>query len=113
MSFFKSLLLAILATIFLTYVFGLTLFELTHLNVMVDGAAIEPVKALGVSALVIMIIFIIMLAAVLSVFGGFIFIGLILFGSIVMLTLGMFWPIALLALAIWAFGRNKNPEQLA
>ena len=42
MSFLKSLTLAILATLFLTYVFGVGLLELMNVNVMMDGEAIEP-----------------------------------------------------------------------
>jgi len=113
MSFLKSLTLAILATIFLTYVFGVSLLELTNFNVTMNGDAIEPLKAIGFSALVVVLLVVAALAIVLSVFGGMIFIGLILFGSIAMLTLGVFWPILLMAVVIWLFSRNKQPRQYA
>jgi len=113
MSFFKSLMLAVLATIFLTYVFGVGMLELMNLHVMLDGEVIEPLKAIGVSALVVVILVVIALAIVLSVFGSLIFIGLILFGSIAMVTLGVFWPILLMAVVIWLFSRNKQPRQYA
>jgi len=113
MSFLKSLTLAILATIFLTYVFGVSLLELTNFNVTMNGDAIEPLKAIGFSALVVVLLVVAALAIVLSVFGGMIFIGLILFGSIAMLTLGVFWPILLMAVVIWLCSRNKQPRQYA
>lgn len=108
MSFFKSLTLAILATIFLTYVFGVGMLELMNLHVMMDGEVIEPLKAIGVSALLVVLLVVIALAIVLSVFGSLIFIGLVLFGSIAMVTVGVFWPIILMAVVIWLFTRNKN-----
>lgn len=111
MSFFKSLTLAILATIFLTYVFGVGMLELMNLHVMMDGEVIEPLKAIGVSALVVVLLVVIALAIVLSVFGSLIFIGLVLFGSIAMVTVGVFWPILLMAVVIWLFSRNKPARQ--
>mgnify|MGYP006090934533 CR=1 FL=1 len=113
MSFFKSLILAILATIFLTYVFGVGMLEIINLNVMIDGEVIEPLKAIGVSALVVMLLVIIALAMVLSVFGSLLFISLILLGSIAMVAIGVFWPIVLIALVIWLFSRNKNTKRYA
>jgi hypothetical protein len=90
MSFLKSLTLAIIATIFLTYVFGVSLLELVDINVTIDGEMIEPLKAIGVSALIVVILVVIALAIVLSVFGSLIFLGLILFGSVAMVTVGVF-----------------------
>lgn len=113
MSFFKSLILAIFATIFLTYVFGVGMLELTNVHVMMDGEVIEPLKAIGVSALIVVLLVVIALAIVLSVFGSLIFIGLIIFGSIAMLTVGIFWPILFMAVVIWLFSRNKNTKQYA
>jgi hypothetical protein len=113
LSFFKSLILAILAAIFLTYVFGVGMLEVMNLNVMIDGEVIEPLKAIGVSALVVMLLVIIALAMVLSVFGSLLFISLILLGSIAMVAIGVFWPIVLIALVIWLFSRNKNTKRYA
>ncbi len=113
MSFLKSLTLAILATVFLTYVFGVGMLELMDMHVVVDGEIMEPLKAIGVSALVVLTLVIIALAIVLSVFGSLIFIGLILFGSIAMVTLGVFWPIVLIAMVIWLLSRNGATKQYA
>jgi len=113
MSFFKSLTLAILATIFLTYVFGVGMLELMDMHVMIDGEVMEPLKAIGVSALVVVLLVVIALAIVLSVFGSLIFLGLVLFGSIAMVTVGVFWPILLMALVIWLFSREKTTKQYA
>lgn len=108
MSFFKSLILAIFATIFLTYVFGVGMLELMDMHVMLDGEAVEPLKAIGVSALVVVVLVVAALGIVLSVFGGLIFISLIIFGSIAMVTVGVFWPILLMAVVIWLFTRNNS-----
>ncbi len=111
MSFFKSLTLAILATIFLTYVFGVGMLELMDMHVMIDGEVMEPLKAIGVSALVVVILVVVALAIVLSVFGSLIFIGMVLFGSIAMVTVGVFWPILLMAVVIWIFSRNNSSRE--
>lgn len=113
MSFLKSLTLAIIATIFLTYVFGVSLLELVDINVTIDGEMIEPLKAIGVSALIVVILVVIALAIVLSVFGSLIFLGLILFGSVAMVTVGVFWPILLIAAAIWLLSREKTTKRYA
>jgi len=113
MSFFKSLTLAILATIFLTYVFGVGMLELMDMHVMIDGEVMEPLKAIGVSALVVVLLVVVALAIVLSVFGSLIFIGLVLVGSIAMITVGVFWPILLMAVVIWLFSRNRPARQYA
>ncbi|MEI6894259.1 MAG: hypothetical protein V5789_06430 [Colwellia sp.] len=113
MSFLKSFSLAILATFFLTYVFGMTLFELTNVHVMMDGEAIEPIKVIGISALVVVLLLVITLTLVLSVFGGLMFIALISLGCIAMLFLGVFWPILLIAIVIWVLSRNKKTREYA
>jgi hypothetical protein len=113
MSFFKSLALAILATIFLTYAFGVGMLELMDINVMIDGEIIEPLKAIGVSALIVVLLVVIALAIVLSVFGSLIFIALVLFGSIAMVTVGVFWPILLMAVIIWLLCKDKTTKRYA
>lgn len=107
MSFFKSLLLAIFATLFLTYALGISFLELLNINVYMDGELIEPLKAIGVSAVASVILVLIALAIVLSVFGSFIFISLLVLGAVAMVTIGMFWPVLLIAVVIWLVTRNK------
>ena len=113
MSFLKALSLAILATIFLTYVFGTSMLALMDLDIMLDGEAIEPFKAIGFAALIVVILVVIALAIVLSVFGSLIFVGLLLVGSIVMVTIGIFWPILLVAAVIWLVSGEKTTKQYA
>ena len=108
MTFFKSLLLAIFATLFLTYVLGVGFLELFDINVYMDGELIEPLKAIGVSAVATVLLVLIALAIILSVFGSLIFIGLLIAGSLVMIAVGVFWPILLIAVIIWLVTRNKN-----
>ncbi len=107
MTFFKSLLLAISATLFLTYALGVSFLELLDINVYMDGELIEPLKAIGVSAVATVILVLIALAIVLSVFGSFIFIGLLIMGSVAMVAIGVFWPVLLAAVAIWLVTRHK------
>jgi hypothetical protein len=108
MTFLKSLLLAIFATLFLTYVLGISFLELLDINVYMDGELIEPLKAIGVSAVASVTLVLIALAIVLSVFGTFIFISLLVIGSLVMVAVGVFWPVLLIAIIIWLATRNKT-----
>ncbi len=111
MSFFKSLLLAIFATLFLTYVLGTSIIEMFDINVYVGDNLIEPIKAISVSALVIVVLMLVAVAIVVSVFGGIIFVGLLVIGSLTMVAIGVFWPVLLIALVIWLFARDKQPKQ--
>ncbi|MBL4942645.1 MAG: hypothetical protein JKY81_13415 [Colwellia sp.] len=108
MTFFKSLLLAIFATLFLTYVLGISFLELFDINVTMNGELIEPLKAIGVSAVATVILVLIALAIVLSVFGSLIFIGLLIAGALVMVAIGVFWPVFLIAGIIWLVSSNKS-----
>ena len=113
MTCFKSLLLAISATLFLTYALGVSFLELLDINVYMDGELIEPLKAIGVSAVATVILVLIALAIVLSVFGSFIFISLLIMGSVAMVAIGVFWPVLLAAVAIWLVTRNKPSTKKA
>ena len=107
MTFFKSLLLAIFATLFLTYALGTSFLELLDINVYMDGELIEPLKAIGVSAVATVILILIAFAIVLSVFGSFIFISLLVLGSVAMVAIGVFWPVLLAAVVIWVVTRKS------
>jgi len=113
MSFFKSLVLAIFATLFLTYVLGISLIEMLNIDVYVDDELMEPLKAIGVSALVTVFLVLAALAIVLSVFGSVIFITLLIFGGIAMVMVGIFWPILLIAAVIWLLTGNSNKHSHA
>lgn len=108
MTFFKSLLLAIFATLFLTYVLGISFLELLDVNVYMDGELIEPLKVIGVSAVATVILVLIALTIILSVFGSLIFVGLLIAGSLAMVAVGIFWPVLLIAIIIWLVTRNKS-----
>jgi hypothetical protein len=108
MSFIKSLLLAIFATFFLTYVLGVSVSELLNIEVYVDDQLMAPLKAIGVSALVAVLLVLVALAIVLSVFGSVIFITLLVFSGIAMVMVGVFWPILLIAVVIWLVTSNSS-----
>jgi hypothetical protein len=113
MSFGKSLMLAILATVFLTYVFGASFLQLADVNLTMNGEFIEPIKAITVSALVVVILVVVALAIVLSVFGSIIFATMIILGCVAMVAIGVFWPIFLAALIIWLICRDKPNKHYA
>jgi len=110
MSFFKSLLLAILATLFLTYVLGSSVMEMLDVNVYVGDNLVEPIKAISISALVIVALMLVAVAIVVSVFGGIIFVSLLVVGSLALVAIGIFWPVLLIAVVIWLFARDKQPK---
>ncbi|NQY64089.1 MAG: hypothetical protein HRT38_10225 [Alteromonadaceae bacterium] len=108
MSFCKSLMLAMIATLFLTYVFGVSLIEMLDVDVYVGNELIEPLKAISVSALVVVLLVVVALAIVLSVFGSIIFAIMLIFGSVAMVMLGFFWPVFLIAGVIWLVTKEKK-----
>jgi hypothetical protein len=108
MSFFKSFLLAIIATLFLTYVLGISLIELLDVDVYMGEKLIEPLKAISISALVVVSLVLVALAIVLSVFGSIIFVSMLIFGGVAMVMLGIFWPIFLIAVVIWLLTRDNT-----
>lgn len=111
MSFFKSLMLAILATVFLTYVLGSSLIELLDIDIYMKNQLIEPLKAISISALVVVLVVVAALTIVLSVFGSIIFLGLLGVGAVMMLAVGVFWPILFIAVVIWAMTRESKSEE--
>lgn len=111
MSFFKSLLLAIFATLFITYVLGSSFIELLNINVYMDDEIIEPLKAISISAVVVVLLVLLALAIVLSVFGSIIFIVMLVLGAGAMVMIGVFWPILLIAGVIWLLTRSNNNTQ--
>ena len=110
MSFLKSLMLAIIATLFLTYVFGVSIMELLDVDVYVGDKLIEPLKAISISALVVVLLVFVALAIELSVFGSIIFITMLVLGTIAMVMVGVFWPIFLVAGFIWLITRDKQGQ---
>ena len=108
MSFFKSLMLAIFATLFLTYVLGISFIEMFNVDLYVGEELIEPLKAISVSALVMVILVLAAFAIVLSVFGSIIFIAMMIFGALAMVMIGVFWPVFFIAIVIWLMVRDQK-----
>ncbi len=103
--------LAVLATLFLTYVLGVSVVELLDVNVYMGDNLVEPLQAISASALVVVLLVVVALAIVLSVFGSIIFVLFLCFGGVALLMLGMFWPIFLIAGVIWLLVRDKPYQQ--
>lgn len=111
MSFFKALVLAVLATLFITYALGMSFIELLDIDLYMEDQLIEPLKAISISALVVVLLVVATVFIVLSVFGTLVFVGLIVAGTIGMVMIGVFWPIVLAAIIIWLACRdNKRPH---
>lgn len=113
MPFFKSLVIAIIATLLLTYFLGASFLDLlgieTEQNIYVKGEILEPIKAISMSALMSVFLIIATLMIVLSVFGSIIFILLLGVGAVFMLMVGTLWPILLAAIIFWLLaGSSKS-----
>ncbi len=108
MSFFKSLMLAIVATLFLTYVLGASVIDFFGVDVYMDDELIEPIKAISFSALAVVVLVVVALGIVLSVFGTMIFFVMMILGGVAMFAIGVFWPVLLMALVLWLLTREKS-----
>jgi len=108
MSFFKSFMLAIIATLFLTYVLGISFIEMFNVDLYVGEELIEPLKAISVSALIMVVLVIVAFAIVMSVFGSLIFICMMIFGAFAMVMIGVFWPVIFITFIIWLMARDKK-----
>ncbi|MFT6207027.1 MAG: pilus assembly protein TadC [Colwellia sp.] len=100
--------LAIFATLFLTYVLGISFIEMFNVDLYVGEELIEPIKAISVSAIIMVILVILAFTIVMSVFGSLIFIGLMIFGALAMVMIGVFWPVIFIAFVIWLLARDKK-----
>lgn len=96
-----------MATLFLTYVLGVSFIEMLDLDIYMGNELIEPLQAISISAIVMVILVLVALAIVLSVFGSLIFIAMLLLGGCAMMMIGIFWPILLVAVLIWLVARDK------
>lgn len=111
MSFFKSFVLAIIATLMLTYVFGVSFIEWFNISIYLEDEYVQPFAAISLSALVVVILVIVAIAIIVSVFGSIIFVVMLSVGAIMLLSIGIFWPILLIALLIWLCCREPFVEQ--
>lgn len=100
--------LAIFATLFLTYVLGISFIEMFNVDLYVGEELIEPIKAISISAIIMVILVILAFTIVMSVFGSLIFIGLMIFGALAMVMIGVFWPVIFIAFVIWLLARDKK-----
>ncbi|QBY03830.1 hypothetical protein E2K93_05295 [Thalassotalea sp. HSM 43] len=108
MSFLKALLLAIVATLVITWALGVSLIELFNVSLYVEQQQIESWTAVSVAALIAVIVAIVTAAILVSVFGFVIFVLLSLFVALAALGIGLFWPVLLVALAIHLLTRERN-----
>jgi hypothetical protein len=108
MSFFKSLTLAIFATLFLTYALGISFIEMFNVDLHVSDELIDPLKAISVSAIIMVILVMVAFAIVMSVFGSLIFIGMMIFGAVALVMIGIFWPVIFIAIVIWLMAGDKK-----
>jgi hypothetical protein len=100
--------LAIFATLFLTYVLGISFIEMFNVDLYIGEELIEPLKAISVSALIMVLLVLVAFAIVMSVFGSLIFIAMMIFGALAMVMIGVFWPVIFIAFVIWLMVRDKK-----
>ena len=108
MSFFKSLILAIVATLFLTYILGVSLLDVFDIDVYMGDELIEPLKTISVAALIAVILVVVAMVIVLTVFGSLLFVGLLVVGAIGMAAIGVFWPVFAVAFILWLVLREPS-----
>ncbi len=90
---------------------GVSLIELLDVDIYMGERLIEPLKAISISALVVVLLVLVALAIAMSVFGSLIFVAMLLLGGGAMLLVGVFWPIILVAIVIWLVTRDKRAVQ--
>jgi len=114
MSFFKSLLLAIITTVLLTYFLGASFLEFFGIDGVTDvnikDGVLAPIQAISVSALIALVLTIVVVAIVLSVFGSIFLVMMLVFGVVVMAMIGAFWPILLVGFVIWLMVRDNSNQ---
>ncbi|TLU64343.1 hypothetical protein FE810_12140 [Thalassotalea litorea] len=110
MSFTKSLFLAIIATLLLTYLFGNTMFAWLGMDIVIDDQAVEPIEAIAIAALIGVIFFIVGLTLFISVFGTLILVLLAALTGLAVVGLSVFWPILLFGFVIWLLCREPTTE---
>ena len=81
------------------------------IDIYLDDKFIEPIQAIGISAIVMVILVLVALAIVLSVFGSFIFIAVLLVGGLAMLLIGTLWPLIVVAMVIWLVTQDRKSPQ--
>jgi hypothetical protein len=79
-----------------------------NVDLYVGDKLIEPLKAISVSALIMVTLIILAFAIVMCDFGSLIFIGIMIFGALAMVIIGIFGPIIFIALVIWLLFRDKS-----
>jgi hypothetical protein len=100
--------LAIFATLFLTYVLGISFVEMFNVDLYVGEELVEPIKAISMSALIMVVLVLVAFAIVMSVFGSIIFIAMMIFGALAMVMIGVFWPVIFIAFVIWLIASDKK-----
>jgi hypothetical protein len=92
----------------MSYVLGISFIEMFNVDLYVGEELITPLKAISVSAMIMVVIVIMAFAIVMSVFGSLIFIGMMIFGALAMVMIGVFWPVIFIAFIIWLMVRDKK-----
>lgn len=111
MNFIKSIFLAIVITVCLTYIFDVNNLALTDAKFTMNGEALHPLMAFGAFSLFALFATCLAIAVLFSLFGGFLVISLFVIACITFLSIKVFWPIMLIALALWVFSRPKKTHQ--
>lgn len=108
MSFIKALLLAIVATLLLTYLLGASVLSLFDIEPQSYNHYIDSISALSFSALAALIVIFITAMVLFSVFSGLFILVCIVLASIATLAVGVFWPVILLCGIIYWLTKDNH-----
>lgn len=114
MSFLKALILAIIATLLLTYFLGASFLELLGIdvanNINVNNELMASFKTISFSALAAILAIVVIVTVLLGVFGIVFCIAMFVVGAVFAVMLGAFWPLCLLVFVIWAITRESKSD---
>ena len=110
MSFIKSLLIAVLATVLITYFLGTTLLELLGIQLEQFETWRVSMEAINMSALGGIAIALVIALVLFTVFGVFILVFTLILSCIAFAIVGAFWPMIIVAMLIYFICRNKTPR---
>jgi hypothetical protein len=101
MTLIKSLMLAVIITLLLTYTMGASLLDWLAIEVTMNHQLLEPMQAISTAAVIVVILVVLLLVIAFSVFGLLMFSAFIAAGAMLMLSFSFLWPIIIIAAIVW------------
>ena len=101
MTFVKSLMLAVIITLLLTYLLGASILNWLDIDIIMHNQVVESMQAISISVVITVILVVLLLALVFSIFGLMMFVAMLGAGAVFMLSLSFLWPVFLIMLVVW------------